>query len=75
MMPQPAATEADVRELRMRYNAAYSAYQDCMIALNEAAMSGQPPSKRLLDNESQALRELTEARGKLLAAMSGRNTD
>ena len=69
-MSRPAPSEVDLRELRLRYNAAYSAYQSCLIALNEAAMSGQPPSKVLLENEANALRELTEARGNLLAAMA-----
>jgi hypothetical protein len=69
-MPLPASSEADLRELRLRYNAAYSAYQSCLIALNEAAMSGQAASKALLENEAKALRELTEARGNLIAAMA-----
>ena len=69
-MPLPAPSEADLRELRLRYNAAYSAYQSCLIALNEVAMSGQAPSKALLENEAKALRELTDARGNLIAAMA-----
>jgi hypothetical protein len=73
-MPLPAPSEADLRELRLRYNAAYSAYQSCLIALNEAAMSGQAPSKALLDNEAKALRDLTEARGNLIAAMAQSGT-
>jgi hypothetical protein len=68
-MPLPAPSEADLRELRMRYNAAYSAYQSCLIAINEAATTGQPPSKALLESEASALRELNEARGNLIAAM------
>ncbi|HET7607597.1 MAG TPA: hypothetical protein VFL84_02885 [Gammaproteobacteria bacterium] len=68
-MPLPATSEANLRELRMRYNAAYSAYQSCLIAINEAAMSGLPPSKALLANEGNALRELNDARGNLIAAM------
>jgi len=58
----------------MRYNAAYSAYQSCLIAINEAAASGLTPSKALLANEANALRELNEARGNLIAAM-GRITE
>jgi hypothetical protein len=69
-MPLPAETEATLRDLRMRYNAAYSAYQSCLIALNEAAMSGQPPSKDLLEKEADALAELNEARAKLIAAIA-----
>jgi hypothetical protein len=69
-MPQAAPSDADLRELRLRYNAAYSAYQSCVIALNTAAMTGQPASPELLANESAALRELTETRATLLAAMA-----
>ena len=58
------------RELRQRYNAAYTAYQSCVLALNEAAMAGHAPSQELLDAEAKALRELTEARASLLAAMA-----
>ena len=68
-MPEPIPSEADLRTLRARYNAAYSAYQSCLIALNEAAATGAAPSKELLESEAKALRELTEARGNLLAAM------
>jgi hypothetical protein len=56
-------------ELRQRYNAAYTAYQSCVLALNESALLGEPPSKMLLGNEAKALRELTEARAKLLTRM------
>lgn len=69
-MSDPVSKEADLRQIRLRYNAAYAAYQSCLIALNEAAMSGQKPSKVLLESEAKALRELTEARGHLLAAMA-----
>ena len=69
-MPLPVPSDADLRELRLRYNAAYSAYQSCVIALNTASMTGQAASPELLTNEAAALRELTEARAALLAAMS-----
>jgi hypothetical protein len=65
----PKATEAALQTLRMRYKAAYTAYQSCVRALTEASMSGALLSKELLENEAKALRELTEARGNLLAAM------
>jgi|SRR5688572_10198816 hypothetical protein len=69
-MAQAVPTEADLRTLRLRYNAAYSAYQACLIAINEAAMSGQTASADLLKNEAAALRELNDARGNLIAAMA-----
>jgi len=68
-------TDAELRELRLRYNAAYAAYQGCVIAINEAIISGQKPTPELLENESKALRELTEARAKLLRGLAGRAND
>jgi hypothetical protein len=68
-------TDRKLRELRLKYNAAYTAYQSCVIALNEAALSGQAPSAELLENEAKSLRELTEARAKLLAAMAEHAND
>jgi hypothetical protein len=69
-MAQAAPSDADLRELRLRYNAAYSAYQGSVIALNTSAMTGQAASLELLANEAAALRELTETRAALLAAMA-----
>ena len=66
-MPPPA--NPDLSTLRTRYNAAYSAYRSCVEALSGASTTGRPPSQDLLDAEAKALRELTEARGNLLAAM------
>ena len=68
-------TDAELRELRLRYNAAYAAYQSCVMAMNEAIISGQKPTPELLENESKALRELTEARAKLLRGLAGRAND
>jgi len=66
----PRLSEASLRELRQRYNAAYTAYQSCVRALTEASASGVAPSADLLTNEGNALRQLTEARAALLAAMA-----
>ena len=66
----PSIADAELRALRLRYNAAYSAYQSCVMALNEAVISGVLASPELLKNEAAALRELTDARGKLLDAMA-----
>lgn len=65
----PPVTDERLRELRQRYNAAYTAYQSCVLALNEAITSGNGPTPELLKNEAAALRELTEARANLLAAI------
>jgi hypothetical protein len=66
----PRISEAAVRELRLRYNSSYAAYQSCVRALNEAAASGVAPSADLLTKEANALRQLAEARAELLAAMA-----
>lgn len=63
-------SNAALRELRLRYNAAYAAYQSCVMALNEAVMAGVKPSPELLGNEANSLRELTEARSNLLRALA-----
>jgi len=63
-------TKAALQELRMRYQAAHAAYQACVRALTEAAMSGSIPSAALLEQEAKALGVLTETRAKLLAAMA-----
>ena len=66
----PRLSEAALRTLRLRYNSAYTASQSCVRALTEAAASGVVPSADLLTQESKALRQLTDARAELLAAMA-----
>ena len=68
-------TEATLRDLRHRYNAAYTAYHGCVQALTEVTMSGKRPSPDLLANEANALHELTESRGRLLAALAEAQKD
>ena len=68
-------TDTELRALRLKYNAAYAAYQSCVMALNEAVMSGKKPTPSLLENEAAALRELTDARGKLLSDLAGLAND
>jgi hypothetical protein len=67
----PPVTDERLRELKLRYNAAHSAYQGRATALNEATTSGKRPSAELLQTEAAALRELADARAKLLAALRG----
>lgn len=62
--------EAALRELRLKYNVAYSASQSCARSLWEARWSGTSPSAELLDHDAKALGELTKARGNLLAAIA-----
>ncbi len=69
----PSFLDTTLRALRLRYNAAYSAHQSCVNALNEAALSGQAASPELVRNEAIALRQLTEARRELRIAMEANN--
>jgi hypothetical protein len=68
----PPATDAQLQSLRLRYNAAYTAYRSRVNALSEAAMEGKAHAAELLEHEAKALRELNEARANLLAAMADR---
>ena len=65
----PPIAEAALQELRMRYHAAYTAYQACVRAVTEATMSGAVPSATLLEQEANALGALTKTRASLLEAM------
>jgi hypothetical protein len=62
-----------LQELRMRYQAAYTAHQACVRAVTEATMSGIVPSSAMLEQEAKALGALTKARAGLLAAMAEAN--
>jgi hypothetical protein len=66
----PPLAEAVLQELRMRYQAAYTAYQACVRTVTETTMSGAIPSPTLLEQEAKALGILTKTRAKLLAAMA-----
>ena len=66
----PPVAQAALQELRMRYHAAYTAYQACVRAVTEATMSGSMPSSALLEQEAKALGALTKTRASLLAAMA-----
>jgi len=60
-----AVSEVTLLDARLRYKAAYSASENC-VRLRSAA-----PCPELLQLEAKALRELTEARAKMLAAIAG----
>ena len=56
--------------LRTAYKGAYKAYQTHARIIDESARRGRRPLDVELRAEEHALRELTEARRKLLAAIS-----
>ena len=66
----PLVSDPALQELRMRYQAAYTAHQACVRAVSEATMSGIMPSAAMLEQEAKALRALTKLRTSLLAAMA-----
>ena len=55
-------TDSKLVELRLRYEAAYGAYQSCVLALEEAWRGGERPSAELLDRHTTMLRDLNEQR-------------
>jgi hypothetical protein len=57
-----AIRETELRELRLRYEATYDAYQSCVEALANVQRQGSRPTHDLLAAEAKALRELNEAR-------------
>jgi hypothetical protein len=58
----PPVTEDELRDLRLKYQAAYTAYQSCVDALTALNLKGETPSDELLEMEAKALRELNETR-------------
>jgi hypothetical protein len=67
---QTVSHDAALQELRLRYRAAYTAYQACARAVSEATMSGNGPSAAQLEQEAKAEAQLTKVRTDLLAAMA-----
>lgn len=77
----PPISEKALRELRQRYQAAYTAYQSCVDALAALSIKGEKATDELLTKEAKALRELNEARSLYrdalmeIAFLSGDPTD
>jgi hypothetical protein len=64
-----------LRQLRLSYQAAYHAYQDCMIAI---VLAGNRPAQKLLDQKVTAFHALATTRyayGKALVQFYGENDD
>ena len=58
------------QSLRLTYNAALTAHQDCARAVRLAVIEGLDPSHAVVEAETKARRQLDEARHKLLGGMS-----
>ena len=65
----PPVTDETLRELRQRYQTAYTAYRSCVDAMTALTLRSEKPSLELLDSEAKALRELNEARDAHRAAL------
>jgi len=65
----PKKRPPDLQALRLKYRIAYDAYRTCFDALSKASVRGEGPSMELLKREAEALREFSESRANLLAAM------
>ena len=65
----PKKRPPDLQAFRLKYRIAYDAYRTCFDALSKASVRGEGPSMELLKREAEALREFSESRANLLAAM------
>ena len=63
------STTGHFRVLRLRYQAAFTTYKQCVETRNEELTAGREPSDEMRAIEEAALRELQEARDRLLRAM------
>ena len=61
--------QTQLQALRLKYNAVYTAYRGCVEALGKVSIEGETSVGGPASEGSSALRELTEARANLLAAM------
>jgi hypothetical protein len=64
-----AMATKELRELRHKYKAAYTAYLSCVQILSDASQNGVWPSAEVLGNEERAIQELNFARRALLDAL------
>jgi len=63
-------SQPELRESRQRYNIAREVHQVHAKAVADASVGGALPSKNLLDNEANAVRALSDARGRLMSAIT-----
>ena len=64
------SNDPHVQSLRLRYNAALAAHQDCARVLTEASMGGHVPAAGIVERETRARAELVRAREELFGAMA-----
>ena len=62
-------SDADLVDLRLRYETAYDAYQACVFALEETSRRGEQPAASLLARHAETLRRLNEERARYRDAL------
>jgi hypothetical protein len=62
-------SDAELIELRLRYESAYTAYQACVLALEKAWRPGDEPAPELLARHGETLRRLNEERARYRDAL------
>ena len=59
----------ELRELRLKYKAAFTTYMRSVQALSEASQNGEAPTATVLKTEAKAFDELVSVRRALLEAL------
>lgn len=62
-------TDAHLVDLRLKYEAAYGAYQSCVVALEASWRGGETPPEPLLERHAAALRHLNLERTRFRDAL------
>ena len=65
----PPISDAELVDLRLRYESAYDAYQACVFALEEASRRGDEPAVSLLARHAETLRRLNVERARYRDAL------
>lgn len=65
----PPNSDADLIDLRLRYETAYDAYQTCVFALENAWRRGDRPTAQLMAQHAETLRHLNEERARYRDAL------
>lgn len=65
----PKISDAELIDLRLRYETAYDAYQGCVFALEEAWRRGDRPAPELAARHAETLRRLNEERARYRDAL------
>lgn len=65
----PPISDAELIDLRLRYESAYDAYQGCIFALEEALRRGDQPPPELQARHAETLHRLNEERARYRDAL------